>query len=173
MKRKKLKGILIFCIIAVIALVIFAAAHLVRRDPDTQHIERVVNHLFSDISESDYKKLSETDWSGDTEQVPDWIRENFEKDMTDQGFSDLLETAAYNLSVLAYVNEKEMTLENLEIRLKDKNFEMEGQLTISDKQEGAKETEMIITGSGQTDEEGLVSYINIVNMDDIAEAVKE
>ena len=173
MKRTKLKGIFIFCIIAVIALVIFAAVHLVRRDPDTQHIERIVNHLFSDISESDYKKLSETDWSADTEQVPDWIKEKFEKDMTEQGFSDLLETAAYNLSVLAYVNEKEMTLEHLEIRLKDKNFEVEGQLTISDKQEGAKETEMIITGSGQTDEEGLVSYINIANMDDIAEAVKE
>lgn len=172
MKRKKLKGILIFCIIAVIALAIFAAAHLVRRDPDTQHIERIVNHLFSDISESDYEKLSETDWSADTGQVPDWIKEKFQDDMTDQGFSDLLETAAYNLSVLAYANEKEMSLENLEIRLKDKNFEVEGQLTISDKQEGSEAVKIILNGSGQTDGDGLVSYINIANMDEISEAIK-
>lgn len=60
----------------------------------------------------------------------------------------------------------------MEIRLKDKNFEVEGQLMISDKQEGSKAVKIILKGSGQTDGDGLVSYINIANMDEISEAIK-
>lgn len=173
MKRPKLKWILPLCIIVVIGIISFVI-YRITQDENTQRIERIVNNIFSDINESDYRELSkaETDEYTDATQLPNWIKERFQNDMTDQGFSTLLETAAYNISVLGYVNEKEMKLENLEINLNDNGYEFEGQLHISDKQKESKTVEITLKGSSQVNEEGLVSYINIVNMEEIVEAIK-
>ena len=169
----KIKWILSLCIIVIIGIISFAVYRMTH-DENTECIEGIVNNIFSDIRESDYRELSkaETDGYTDISQIPNWIKERFQDNMTDQGFSTFLETATYNISVLGYVNEKEMKLEYLEIDSYDNGYEFEGRLHISDKQEKSKTAEIILKGSAQINEEGLVSYINIVNMDEIVEAIK-
>ena len=71
----------------------------------------------------------------------------------------------------SYVAEKEGTvIGTAAISMeKEENYEISGELTVSG-QDG--ENTIQIQGSAQTDQEGLVSYLNISNMQEIAEAVQ-
>ena len=62
-----------------------------------------------------------------------------------------------------------MDLENLEVQEKEGDYEIKGDLTIAAEGE---ETSIEIQGSAQTDQKGLVSYLDLSNISEIAEALQ-
>ena len=87
--------------------------------------------------------------------------------MTQKAYEGMLQTALYEIPAKAFENGWEMELENLEVIQEGENYEITGNLKLQGED---TEKNVEIQGSAQTDQEGLVSYINISNIPDIMEA---
>lgn len=141
----------------------------------TENVEAVVENLFQNLEESEYEELIGPD-SGEaasenlvSTELPQWVQERFQEYMTEEGYEDLTGTAFYEISVKACENNWEMSLEHLDVQQVQGDYEISGELKLR----GEESEESIgIEGSAQTDEKGQVSYLNISNMAEIAEAIQ-
>ena len=136
-----------------------------------ENVEAVVENLFEDLEESDYEELTgkEGEATPASTELPDWVQDRFQGYMTEGGYETLTGTAFYEISVKAFENHKSMDLENLEVQEKEGDYEIKGDLTIAAEGE---ETSIEIQGSAQTDQTGLVSYLDLSNISEIAEALQ-
>lgn len=140
-------------------------------DSGKENVEKIVENLFKDLDDSQYKALRQTDGEIVSETMassplPSWIEERFGEEMTEKGYKTFTETALYEIPAKAYENHKEMELNHLEIQKEENSYEISGELTLK----SGEDTETIpIQGSAQTDEGGLVSSLNLRNLSEILE----
>ena len=147
-----------------------------KENEDFQHLNSLVQNLFTNIDESEYNEFNNVkdksvDFFSDSSKVPEWIQIRFRDNMTEEGYKVFIETAMYNIPIIGYENNKNLKLENFKIKPSDKNYDFSGKLVVFSEEEQLEKSEITITGSAQTNEEGKVSYINVFNMDEIIEAL--
>lgn len=164
-----------FCVLAAVLLAALQGCGGGQEDTGADNVEEVVENLFEDLEEEEYEEIrGQADGDSSAEalastELPQWVSERFQEYMTEEGYADLTGTGMYEIPVNAFAQDKEISLENLEIRQEEENYEISGELTVSG--QGGENT-IQIQGSAQTDQEGLVSYLNISNMQEIEEAVQ-
>ena len=93
----------------------------------------------------------------------------YEEDMTEEGYASFTGTAFYEIPAKAYEAHKELDLENLNIQKEEDSYDISGKLTL-ESEEGTQS--MDIQGTAQTDDQGLVSYLNISNISEIIESLE-
>lgn len=89
--------------------------------------------------------------------------------MTGEGYASFTGTAFYEIPAKAYEAHKELDLENLNIQKEKDSYDISGKLTL-ESEEGTQS--MDIQGTAQTDDQGLVSYLNISNISEIIESLE-
>lgn len=166
--KKSFRVSVIFCLLAMIAALTVGCGQD-KQEENTKPVSDFIDHLFSDLSESEYEEAEEMT---EENKTPKWIETRFKENMTDEAYSAFLETATYNIPVLAYSNDKELKLEELKIDEKEEQYDFSGRLIVCEEDEKSEETEITIKGSTQLNEEGLISSINIFNVDEIIAALK-
>lgn len=168
---KKLSAVLS----AAVLCLVFPGCSAGKINNGTENVEAVVDNLFQNLGKSEYEELIGPR-SGETvsenlvtTELPQWVQERFQEYMTEEGYEDLTGTALYEIPVKAYENNREMSLEHLDVRQVQEDYKISGELKLSG---GENEESIGIEGSAQTDGKGQVSYLNISNMAEIAEAIQ-
>lgn len=140
-------------------------------DSGKENVKDVVENLFEDLDDSQYKALRQTDGQAASDSVtstglPQWVEERFKEDMTEEGYASFTGMAFYEISAKAYEAHKEMDLEDLDIQKDQDTYEISGTLNL-ESESGADTID--IQGTAQTDDQGLVSYLDISNISEIIE----
>lgn len=169
---KRMRILMIF--ILVISLMLLPACVSNKQEVGTENIKKVIENIFKNIDDSEYKEFQNSEnvdfLSAETEkELPAWIQERFEANMTETAYENLLGSGLYGMAVLTYTSDKKMQLEDLQMEEKDGYYEFLGQLAIDD---GENRQTVKIEGSAQVDEKGLVSYLDISNLFEISEIMK-
>ena len=140
-------------------------------DSGKENVKDVVENLFEDLDDSQYKALRQTDGQAASDSVtstglPQWVEERFKEDMTEEGYASFTGMAFYERPAKAYEAHKEMDLEDLDIQKDQDTYEISGTLNL-ESESGADTID--IQGTAQTDDQGLVSYLDISNISEIIE----
>lgn len=140
-------------------------------DSGKGNVKDVVENLFEDLDDSQYKALRQTDGQAASDSVtstglPQWVEERFKEDMTEEGYASFTGMAFYEIPAKAYEAHKEMDLEDLDIQKDQDTYEISGTLNL-ESESGADTID--IQGTAQTDDQGLVSYLDISNISEIIE----
>ena len=139
-----------------------------------ENVKNIVENLFEDLDDSQYEALRQTDDQAVSDSVtspdlPQWVEDRFKEDMTEEGYASFTGTAFYEIPAKAYEAHKELDLENLNIQKEEDSYDISGKLTL-ESEEGTQS--MDIQGTAQTDNQGLVSYLNISNISEIIESLE-
>lgn len=143
-------------------------------DSGEENVKDVVENLFEDLDDFQYEASRQTDGQAASDSVtstglPQWVEDRFQEDMTEEGYASFTGTAFYEIPVKAYEAHKEMDLEDLDIQKDQDSYEISGTLTL----ESGSGTETIdLQGTAQTDDQGLVSYLDISNISEIIESLE-
>lgn len=169
-QNKRVLVLMLSCILLTISLLSIGCANSEKKA--SKHLEQLVN-MFTNISESEYEAFQNvsTDLLSETSEIPKWIYTKFKENMNENGFRVLCETSTYYIPILGYMNQKEFTLKNLDIKLADGYYTIQDQLVLSTKEQSDQE-DITIEGSAQVDDDGLVNYITITNIDEIDAMLK-
>ena len=167
MKRKVLSALL--C--AVMTISMLAGCGSGGNDSGKENVKDVVENLFEDLDDSQYKALRQTDGQAASDSVtstglPQWVEERFKEAMTEEGYASFTGMAFYEIPAKAYEAHKEMDLEDLDIQKDQDTYEISGTLNL-ESESGADTID--IQGTAQTDDQGLVSYLDISNISEIIE----
>lgn len=158
----------------VLLCLIFAGCGSGGTDSGEENVKDVVENLFEDLDDSQYEALRQTDVQAVSDSVtstglPQWVEDRFQEDMTEEGYASFTGTAFYEIPAKAYEAQKEMDLGDLNIQKDQDSYEISGTLTL----EYGSGTETIdIQGTAQTDDQGLVSYLDISNISEIIESLE-
>lgn len=127
--------------------------------------EAFIKNLFRPLTASEYEAFQ--DWTADNKKIPPWFKERFQEKMSDEAYRQVLETGFYQLPVLVYKSKKELVLKELSLNTKETYTEFNGVLSIDNA------SEISLLGRMQFTSEGIVTYFEVDNISDLAEAIQK
>lgn len=165
MKKRYVSLILILS-----CLVISLTACAEKKEPiKTEHLELIIENLLKPLTEKEYTEFQEIQSGQSSLAMEDWLEKRFENHMTKEAYNNFLATATYEVMVRAYETGSVMKAKDLHIEKKDDYHEITGKIVVqhSDKTEETFD----LQGTGQLDENGLVSYFSINAFGELNEMV--